>query len=232
MSNITFGEVSYDDVGSKGKNFQSSKDLYLKLTEGENDLRLLTLPLQYSVHTVKKDPEDKKDYGQKVLCSKPNGYCPMCESGEEPKYRWLYGTIDRKTQSYKILDVGWGVFDKIKKLAGNKRWGDPQKYDISILRDKDAGPANFYSVQPIEKMPLSADDQKIKDQMDMEDLKRRCQPYTPEQVQKRLDRIFGVENAVLPKLKAKAEAAQPSRNSGTNPASLDDDTDEDFPAFK
>ena len=46
--------------------------------------------------------------------------------------------------------------------------------------------------KPYGKEPLSATDQVIKDSVDMDDLKRRVTPPTPEIVQKRIDKINGV----------------------------------------
>ena len=107
--------------------------------------------------------------------------------------------ISRKTGTYKILDISFAVFSQIRKLARNtQRWGDPTKYDIDIVVDKNGGATGYYSVQPISKEPLSAEDQKIKDDADLDDLKRRCTPPTVEQVQKRIDKINGVDGTGAP----------------------------------
>ena len=111
---------------------------------------------------------------------------------DKPKARWLYGVINRNGNVFKVLDIGWSVFSDIKKLAKNvQRWGDPTKYDINIIVDPDGGPTSYYSVQPLPKEPLSAADQQIKDKVDLEDLRRRSTPPTPDYVQKRIDKILG-----------------------------------------
>lgn len=199
MTTATFGEISYsDDVfGGEGKKNTNSKDLFLRLEEGSNELRLVTAPFQYLVHKYKKDPTNPKDFGQKVSCSQLHGECPLCNAGDKAKPRWFYGVISRKTGTYKILDISFAVFSQIRKLARNTaRWGDPTKYDIDIVVDKNGGATGYYSVQPISKEPLSAADQMIKDNADLEDLKRRCTPLTAEQVQKRIDKINGVASPV------------------------------------
>ena len=192
----TFGEISWnDDVfsGSDGKKAGNGKDLFLRLEEGSNELRLITQPFQYLVHKAKKDPNNPKDFGQKVSCSAIHGSCPLCDLGDKAKPRWLLGVISRKTGTYKILDISFAVFSQLRKLARNtQRWGDPTKYDVDIVVDKNGGPTGYYSVQPISKEPLSAADQKIKDDADLDDLKRRVTPPTADQVQKRLDKINGV----------------------------------------
>lgn len=194
----TFGEVSYDDeVPNEKKGSGSSKDLFMKLKKGDNEIRLLTNPFQYMVHKVKKDPNNPKDFGQKVPCSIAHGSCPACDHDpkDKPKARWLYGIINRDSNTFKVLDIGWSVFSDIKKLAKNvARWGDPTKYDLNIVVDPDGGATGYYSVQPLPKEPLSAADQQIRDKIDLEDLRRRSTPPTPDYVQKRIDKILG-ENA-------------------------------------
>ena len=186
----TFGEVSYnDDVYGGDKKQVNNKDLFLRLVEGTNEVRLVTAPYQYLVHKCKKDQDNPKDYGQKVSCSAMHGSCPLCDEGDKAKPRWFYGVIDRKTGTYKILDVSYQVFSDIRKLARNTaRWGDPTKYDIDIVVDKAGGASGYYSVQPISKEPLSALDQKIKDDADLDDLKRRCTPLTLDKVQERINK--------------------------------------------
>lgn len=216
----TFGEVSWNDdiIGGGNKN---SKDLFLRLDEGSNEMRLVTQPFQYIVHRYKK--EGDSGWGQKVSCSAIHGSCPLCAAGDKPKPRWLLGVISRKDGRYHILDISYAVFSQIRKLARNtQRWGDPTKYDIDVVVDKQGGPTGYYSVQPISKEPLSAADQQIKDTVDFDDLKRRVTPLTPENVQKRMDKINGVdsENQSAP------TAAPPAPQ-----VDMSDDEDETFPDY-
>lgn len=226
----TFGEVSWNDnldVFDGGNKKTNSKDLFLKLDEGDNEVRLITQPFQYLVHKYKKDDSDK--FGQKVYCSGVHGSCPLCAMGDKAKPRWLLGVISRKTGTYKILDVSYMVFSAIRKLARNvNRWGDPTKYDLNIIVDKNGGATGYYSVQPLPKEALSAEDQKLKDNADLDDLKRRVTPPSPEQVQARLDKI----NGVAPGTAAPKTAAAPAKASTPAVSMTDDDSlDDAFPAF-
>jgi hypothetical protein len=229
----TFGEVSWnDDVfpGGEGKKNTNSKDLFLRLEEGSNEMRLITQPFQYLVHKVKKDASNPKDFGQKVSCSAIHGSCPCCDAGDKAKPRWLLGVISRKTGTYKILDISFAVFSQIRKLARNtQRWGDPTKYDVDIVVDKNGGATGYYSVQPISKEPLSAADQVLKDKADLDDLKRRVTPPTAETVQKRLDRINGVASDA-PVAGKTATAAAPK---AAPAVSMTDDEElaETFPSY-
>jgi hypothetical protein len=238
MSNnaITFGEVDYNtDFGGGDKKQTNNKDLFLRLVEGSNELRLVTSPFQYLVHKYKK--EGDAGFGQKVGCSIMHGSCPLCELGDKAKARWFYGVIDRKTGTYKILDVSFSVFGSIRKLARNtQRWGDPTKYDIDIVVDKNGGATGYYSVQPISKEPLSATDQQIKDNADLDDLKRRCTPPTVENVQKRMDKINGlVPTAGAPAPVAGKTAAKPAVKATAKipTVTMTDENElaEEFPAY-
>lgn len=224
----TFGEISWSDDNVGGGDKKNAKDLFLRLEEGSNELRLVTQPYQYLVHKIKKDPEDKKDFGQKVMCSAAHGSCPACAEGDKAKQRWLLGVISRKTGTYKVLDISFAVFSQIRKLARNtQRWGDPTKYDIDIVVDKNGGATGYYSVQPISKEPLSAEDQVIKDNADLDDLKRRVTPMTADQVQKRMDKIRGINSDEAPK-STTAVATKPA----TKTAQVSMSDDEEFPDYE
>jgi hypothetical protein len=222
----TFGEVSWsDDVfGGDKKNANNNKDLFLRLDEGSNEMRIVTQPFQYLVHKIKKDPNNPKDFGQKVSCSAAHGNCPACESGDKAKPRWLLGVISRKTGTYKILDISFAVFSQIRKYARNTaRWGDPTKYDIDIVVDKNGSPMSYYSVQAISKEPLSAADQMIKDAADIDDLKRRVTPLTPDQVQKRMNKILGLADDAPVATGAAVKKAAPKAAVKTPAVSMTDD---------
>jgi hypothetical protein len=186
----TFGEVSWNEIpDSNGDKKINSKDLFLRLDAGDNEVRLITQPFQYLVHKYQKS--DGTGFAQKVPCS-VSADCPMCLKGDEAKPRWLLGVISRKTQTFKILDIGKGVLDEIKGFNKNPKIGSPDKFDINIVVDKNGGAVGYYKVQPYSKEPLSAADQVIKDSVDFDDLKRRSSPPSAEVVQRRMDRIDGV----------------------------------------
>lgn len=225
----TFGEVSWsDDVfGGQEKKNTNSKDLFLRLEEGSNELRLITQPFQYLVHKYKK--EGDTGFGQKISCSAIHGSCPLCTLGDKAKPRWLLGVISRKSGTYKILDISFAVFSQIRKLAKNtQRWGDPTKYDIDIVVDKAGGATGYYSVQPISKEPLSAADQKIKDDVDFDDLKRRVTPPTADLVQGRMNKIDGVTSPSAP-----AAKGAPVAKAAAAPVSMTDDEElgDSFPSY-
>lgn len=228
----TFGEVNWtDEFPNDGKKTTNNKDLWLRLDEGTNEVRLLTQPFQYFVHKFKK--EGDAGYGQKVYCSAIHGSCPLCALGDKAKPRWLLGVISRKDTTYKILDISFMVFSAIKKLAKNPKIGDPTKYDINIEVDKNGGATGYYSVQSLRPEPLSATDQVIKDAVDFDDLKRRVTPPTPDKVQARMDKINGVA-ASIPAPAGKKVASSPAPKAPVPVVSMTDDEelDRSFPDYE
>lgn len=224
----TYGEVSWDDKNAGYNNNsggdRGNKDIWFRLKEGSNPVRIVTRPQQYVVHSGIKRTGDK-GYGQKVKCSKSNGSCPLCDMGYETSLRWFLGVIDRDTNTYKVLDIGPSIFFDIKTL-NDGRWGDPTKYDLDIIRNpKSRDPKHFYSVQPIEKAPLSAADQKLLDeQMDMEFLQAQITPYTTDKVQQRLDKILeGGGTLVAPVKREKKSADKSAASKSVATKSVSDD---------
>ena len=79
---------------------------------------------------------------------------------------------------------------------------------------------------------MSATDQKLKDDADLDDLKRRCTPLTPENVQKRIDKINGVtSDASAPAAGKTAKAAPKAAKAQTVSMTDDEDMNSDFPAY-
>lgn len=234
----TFGEVNWnDDVfpDDNGKRV-NAKDLFLRLDEGANEIRLLTQPHQYLVHKYKKNGDT--GFGQKVQCSAIHGSCPLCAQGDKAKPRWLLGVISRKTGTYKILDISYMVFSAIRKLNKNPKFGDPTKYDINVEVDKNGGATGYYSVQAYSKEALSAADQDIKDKIDFDDLKRRVTPPTPEKVQDRMNKIDGVTTTgATPSASAPAPAAAAKKTAPKAAAPAvsmtdDEELENSFPSYE
>lgn len=230
----TFGEINWTDNNLDFGGKKEQKDIFLRLLPGDNELRFVTNPHQYLVHRIKKDPNNPKDFGQKVTCSALNGSCAACDTGDKAKPRWLVGVIDRRTNTYKVLDLSYMVFNQIKTHAANPKLGDPKRYDINIVVNPKGGATGYYTVQTYSKEPLSASDQALVDEhADMDDLKRRTQPSTPEQVQKRIEKILGDAAAAMP---APAPQSTPVARTATKATTVnmtdDDDLSEAFPEYE
>lgn len=187
-ANTNHGEMSWtDDFGSKKERI-SFKDLFLTLNDGNNIVRVFTNPHQFYQHKYK--PEGDPGYGKRIQCSKSRGSCPVCDLGDTPKRRWYVGVIDRKTNTTKIVEVGFGVVQKLQGLAKDEDWGNPNQYDINIKVDRNGGATGYYDVIAKPKKALSLQDQTLIEQFDYEDLKRRAEPPAPEKVKERLEKIL------------------------------------------
>ncbi len=201
-----FGSVSWEDSDSdtsfNKKTF--TKDIFLKLENGSNRMRIITKPHAYLVHKWMSGeaavPSNK--YGYRILCSStsPGGTCPICEGGEKmdkAKQRWYVGVIDRKTNQYKILDISVTVFNAIKLLNRDSEWGSPETFDIDIKVNRNGGATGYYSVMPVPHKPLSESDIKIKKDVESkyaEELQARCVPPSPEQVKTRMAAVLKFAN--------------------------------------
>jgi len=234
----TFGATSWDTEPSNGGQNRKGSDTFLKLESGDNVMRIVTKPHEYLVHDFK-PIKDAPGYGTKLKSSMYHGADPLCEApwNLKPKQRWYLGVIDRKTQSYKILDISSSVFKGIQVLVRDEDWGDPSQYDVNVKVNKQGGAAGYYMVTPKSKKPLSASDLDIRNNINPEDLKRRCTPPTYEDVKKRMDEVITKANisgdnvtASVPVVKsdvvAKVETVE-------TPQTVETDTnvdDFDFPA--
>jgi hypothetical protein len=187
MSNKN-GAISWTDSSETGKEQKNSKDLFLRLDKGSNVVRMLTVPHQYHQHKYIVDGGRK--YGYRINCSRTETTsCPVCDKGDRAKRRWLVGVIDRKTNSYKVLDISYSVFKSIKTLAVQDDWGDPSKYDIDIVVDPDGGATGYYTVVPKPPKPLSAGDLVIRQENDVADLERRSKAPETSWVVEKLAKI-------------------------------------------
>ena len=184
-----YGEQSWTDVVFDSSAKKNSKDTFLRLSPGSNVVRLLTLPHAYYQH--KHMIEGGKKFGYRINCSDPEHRtnCPICEK-DKAKRRWFLGVIDRKTDTYKILDIGFAVFKAIQTLARDDDWGDPSRYDIDIVVDPNGGSTGYYTVVAKPPKPLSASDLIKREENTLDELIRRATPPTKEKVEERLASIM------------------------------------------
>jgi len=240
MTEYKHGEVAWGDNGYSER--QKEKEIYLKLTPGSNLVRIITLPYQFYQHRYKM--ENEKGFGSRYMCSGAHGKCPLCSLQDKPKRRWLVGVIDKKTSSYKVLDIGWSVYKEILGYSDDADWGDPSQYDIDIVVNPKAPPISYYSTVPKPKKPLNANELILKDQVNTKFLVDRTTPPTPEKAfelfEKRKKQVMA-ENA-----QSNYQGNQNNSNNSNNgnnahssnsapsvskmpPASVDEDSD--FPDF-
>ena len=200
MANDKYGIVNWDEpkFGKQQQYSNDSKNDFLYLKNGDNYVRLVTPPFQFSQWRFKPleiPPEGRNKYGERVNSSLFHGKAPLQEEPwtknewhpKWPSRRWLCGVIDRATGAYKVLDIGTTVFEQIQYL-NNKR-GDVMGYDLCITKDSNKPAASMYKVIDERPTPLSAADLEIKANVDMEELKKRVTPPTYDEVKSRVAKI-------------------------------------------
>ena len=181
MANIQNGQVEWKNVGGGGAG-GIGKDAWMRLNPGSNVIRLLTLPHQYHQHRYM--VEGGKKYGYRIDCAGQG--CPLCQEGDKAKRRWLLGVIDRKTNTYKVLDIGFSVFKSIQTYAKDDEWGDPSGYDIDIVVDPNGGSTGYYTVVTKRPRDLSDGDRLLQQENPVDKLAARVVPPSIEKVAGRI----------------------------------------------
>lgn len=181
------GQLSWRDGSIGGAPGGANKEQFLRLSPGSNPIRIVTDPYQYYQHKYKFEGE--KGYGHRIPCSIKHGSCVVCEKNDKPKKRWFMGVIDRKTNTYKILDINWSVLSDINTYSQDDDWGDPIEYDIDIVVNPNGGPQHYYKAVAKPKRPLSAADLALKEKADLSELERKCLPPDPAKVIERFEAL-------------------------------------------
>jgi hypothetical protein len=184
-----YGEMSWKDKtldsGSGG-----GKDTFLRLKPGSNVVRVVTRPYLYNQHKYKIPGE--KGYGHRINCSRTdnNDYCVVCSKGDRPKKRFFIGVIDRQTNTYRVLDINYGVFKNLQVYVEQDVWGDPSGYDIDIVVNPKAGSVGYYTVVAKPHTALSAADIKLREENSTDDLVRWATPPSSDKVEEKLKKLM------------------------------------------
>lgn len=185
---IKWGEKSNSSGGGKKVDYLEK---YLRLEDGKNFVRFVTDPYEYLVHKVKfKNDTPNYKFGRNIHCAGTG--CPLCANKKEYplKTKYVAGVISRGQNKFKLLDFGVQIYNDIVGLQENMPgYQDPREFDINIVKGKPGGSDKMYKVFPGEKKPLSAEDLKMAEEANPEELDNLVKPWTPEQVKQSLERI-------------------------------------------
>ena len=189
MENNTtgFGFTTWDEQNqtSKPQARDDGKRIdFLRLTEGNNTLRIITPPARY--WHIKFD-DGKAKFGRRVNCSFPSvpkDECPTVKAGYKPKKRYLTGVIQRNASGedeVKIFDMSVLVYEQLQSFRDDPEYGSPDQFDINVrFNPKASSPGGFYSVIPRGKKPLSEADLELIDSVGKDtlndNLTRLCTP--------------------------------------------------------
>lgn len=166
-------------VQKRKKSGSFGKDLFLRLEEGKNLVRVMGNPIEFYVHWV-----DTPSGKRKFVCpiESPALVSRLEDSGFKRQRKYLIKVLDRKTDTFKVAEVGWQIYSGIRVLVSDPDWGKVSGYDVNLSRaPKGSNP--LYSVIPNPHKKLDA---KYKDmfaefnaQLDIE---RLIKPADPKEV--------------------------------------------------
>jgi hypothetical protein len=175
---IVFGEIDWnsgDDSGAGG-----AKTEFMRLEQGENTVRIMANPVQFYIHWVE-TPEGKMRKVNSPISS-PELVRRLEESDFKRRPRWMVKVLDRKDDSFKLLEIGTQIYSGVKALFNHRKWGKVTAYDITIERGP-KGAQPLYRVTPDPKEPLDVKFQEAFVQFnDNLNLDRLIQPADPADV--------------------------------------------------
>lgn len=149
MSDMVFGEVDWNSADSG-----TTKSNFMRLEEGENLVRVMGNPVQFYIHWVVTPDGSRRKVNSPV--DSPELVRRLEDSGFKRQARWLVKVLDRSDDEFRVLEVGPQIYNGIKSLYNNSRWGKVTQYDLSINKGP-KGHQPLYGVTPNPKEPLSGD---------------------------------------------------------------------------
>lgn len=183
-------EYKYGELEDWGDVDVQSGAGYMKLTEGDNVVRIISKPFQFSVCWIK----DAQGVPRKVRSALKSN-CPLIKRGEKLQKRWYLGVIDRRSGGARILEVSSQIMGGLKDLALDDDWGSPLHYDVNIKR---MAPGSQPLYRPIAKpkKPLTQEEAMLAERFNSDtDFVKMTQPPTAEEVSERLAAIEGGQSS-------------------------------------
>ncbi len=145
---MVFGEVDWNSADS------GTKSDFMRLEEGENTVRVMGNPVQFYIHWVVAPDGSRRKVNSPV--DHPELVRRLEDSGFRRQARWLIKVLDRTDDAFRILEVGPQIYNGVKALYNNSRWGKVTAYDVTIGKGP-KGSQPLYNVTPNPKEPLSSD---------------------------------------------------------------------------
>ena len=175
MSNMVFGEVDWNAADSG-----TTKSNFMRLEEGENTVRIMGNPVQFYIHWVVASDGSKRKINSPI--ENPELVRRLEDAGFKRQARWLVKVLDRSDDEFRVLEVGPQIYNGIKALYNNSRWGKVTQYDLTINRAP-KGTQPLYGVTPNPKEALSSDFKgKFVDFNDRVDIQKVISPSTSAEV--------------------------------------------------
>lgn len=152
MSQAVFGEIDWNsgDVGSSDK----PRVEFMRLEAGTSTVRIMGNPHQFYIHWLTLPDGSKKKINSPV--TSPDLLKQLDEADFKRKPRWVVKVLDRSDDKFKLLEIGSQIYNGIKALYNNPKWGKVTEYDVDIIRGK-PGANPLYAIQPNPKEKLSSE---------------------------------------------------------------------------
>tara|TARA_R110002020_G_scaffold50716_7_gene143272 strand:+ start:62725 stop:63363 length:639 start_codon:yes stop_codon:yes gene_type:complete len=151
MSEIVFGEIDWNSGDAGSQNSRASD--FMRLSEGENVVRIMGNPVQYYVHWVTTADGSTR----KVSSPLDDGTLVrrLEDAGFARKACWIIKVLDRSDDTFRLLEIGPQIYNGIRGLYNHPKWGKVTDYDVSIMRGP-KGSQPLYNVNPNPKEALPA----------------------------------------------------------------------------
>ena len=149
MAEFVFGEIDWNS-GSTGNAGGRGSD-FMRLSEGENVVRVMGNPIQYFVHWVTSAEGSTKKINSPI--DNPELVKRLEDEGYRRQARWLVKVLDREDDTFKLLEIGSQIYNGIRGLFNHPKWGKVTQYDISVVRGP-KGSQPLYNVTPNPKEAL------------------------------------------------------------------------------
>jgi hypothetical protein len=102
--------------------------------------------------------KSKGDQVKIRLVSDPINFLEDYKGESQERFAWI--VIDRADETIKGFKSGVMIYKAIKRYAQDEDWGDPTKYDFTIVRTEEQG--SYYTVTPSPKMSSITAEEKTK----------------------------------------------------------------------
>ena len=151
MTNVVFGEIDWNAADVSAGN---TKSIFMRMEEGENVVRVMGNPIQFYVHWVTLPDNSKRKIVSPI--ESPELVQRLEDSGFRRQTKWLIKVLDRNDNTFKVMEVGSQIYNGIRALYNNKKWGKVTSYDLSINRGP-KGSQPLYNVTPNPKENLGTE---------------------------------------------------------------------------
>lgn len=155
-----------------------STDNYMKFREGENTFRVLSSAIVgYEYFNKENKP---------VRSKLPFDDTPDIKDGGEVKHFWAFCVWNYADERVQILQLTQkGIMTFMQNLISNKRWGNPQGYDITVNRTGSGMNTEYtYMANPHSVLEDNIAEAWSKAKIDLNELYTGGDPFKPKSLEK------------------------------------------------